>query len=119
LLYPALPQSQEIPADQPAFINHESALSVVIGESSYGGGYYRTVIRETRDGTTKTLLSDRLPRRGGKASVIPLYVGYKDQGNAASSTQREQGNPIFGHNCGIMSGFLGKIFVFLSKGLIF
>lgn len=119
LLYPAIPQSREMPADQAAFINNESSLSVVMGESSYGGGYYRTVVRETRDGKTKTLLSDDLPRRGRNANVIPLYVGYKDHSKAALSTEQGPKTLIFGHSCGILNTFLEKIFVFLSKGLTF
>jgi Pectate lyase superfamily protein len=118
LLYPAMPRSQELPADQAAFINHESSLSVAIGESSYGGGYYRTVVRETRAGTTKTLMSEGLPRRGGNASIIPLYVGYRepvadrdpDTGLPAKKTQKIT---FFGHDCGFLSGFLEQVFVFL------
>ncbi|HEY9848474.1 MAG TPA: glycosyl hydrolase family 28-related protein [Leptolyngbyaceae cyanobacterium] len=74
LLYPG---SGIIPDDQPAFINDESQLSIVIGESHYGGGRYKTFVKETRNGETKTLLSDILPGRGS-AKMIPLYVGYQD-----------------------------------------
>lgn len=76
LIYPG---SGNIPDDQPAFINNESFLSVVIGESHHGGARYHTFVKEVRKGVTKTLLHQDLPRRGS-ASVIPLYVGY--QGNA-------------------------------------
>jgi Pectate lyase superfamily protein len=128
LLYPAMPRSRELPADQPAFINQESALSVAMGESSYGSGYYKTIVRETRAGTTKTLTNDGLPHRGGNANVIPLYVGYKDSVGASAGTQdrnraalpaaSERKKSLFGHNCGFLSGLLAKIFVFLRQGVI-
>jgi Pectate lyase superfamily protein len=127
LLYPAMPRSRELPADQPAFINQESALSVVMGESSYGGGFYKTIVRETRGGTTRTLMNDGLPRRGGNANVIPLYAGYKDlggvptgkdQNRAALPAGLEQKKPLFRHNCGFLSGLLEKILVFLRLGLL-
>lgn len=73
LLYPA---SRTIPSDQPALINHESQLSVVIAESHHGGGRYTTLVQETRDGVTKVLKRTEVPRRGS-ASLLPLYVGYQ------------------------------------------
>jgi hypothetical protein len=75
LLYPA---SSRIPTDQPAFLSQESQISVVIAESQYGrGGRYQTLIRETRNGETRNLENNALPRRGG-GSVIPLYPGSKE-----------------------------------------
>lgn len=71
LLYPG---SGKIPEDQAAFINDESQFSVVMGESHHGGARYNTLVEEIRDGITKKLLSQDLPRRGS-ASIIPLYVG--------------------------------------------
>jgi hypothetical protein len=74
LLYPGSPK---IPADQPAFLNRDAQFSVVIAESHYkGGGRYRTIVQETRKGVTKTLTSDRVPKRGS-GMVLPLYVGYQ------------------------------------------
>lgn len=73
LLYPA---SRPIPADQPALINRESQLSVVIAESHHGGGRYTTLVQETRGGQTKVLKRTEVPRRGS-ASLLPLYVGYQ------------------------------------------
>ncbi len=82
LLYPG---SGIIPDDQPAFLTDESQLSVVIGESHYGGARYKTFVKETRNGETKTLFSDVLPNRGS-AKMIPLYVGYQNSppGNSRS-----------------------------------
>lgn len=80
LLYPG---SQIIPEDQPAFLNDESQLSVVIGESYYGGGHYKTFVKEIRDGETKILLSEFLPNRGS-AKMIPLYVGYQEDSPPAN-----------------------------------
>lgn len=127
LLYPAMPRSRSLPADQPAFINHESALSVVMGESSYGGGFYNTIVQETRGGITKTLMKDGLPRRGGNANAIPLYVGYKDtmggaaggkaSSHAAVPMESEQEKPFFGHHCGFLSGLFERFFEVLRQGI--
>jgi Pectate lyase superfamily protein len=127
LLYPAMPPSRELPADQPAFINHESAFSVVMGESSYGGGFYKTIVQETRGGTTKTLMNDGLPRRGGNANVIPLYVGAKDLGGVSAGVKNpsaalpavpEQRKPFFGHDCGILKHLFAKIALLWRQGAI-
>jgi hypothetical protein len=91
LIYPGSPI---ISSDEPAFINNESELSVIIGESHYGGGRYTTLVRETRNGTTKTLLRQNLPNRGS-GSMIPLYVGYKDsESSLINNNLRNHCNPI-------------------------
>ena len=73
LLYPGSPK---IPEEQPAFINDDSQLSVVIVESHYGnGGRYKILVKEVKNGMIKTLPDTDLPQRGS-ASIIPLYIGF-------------------------------------------
>jgi hypothetical protein len=81
LLYPG---SGNIPDDQPAFLNDESQLSVVIAESHHGGARYKTFVKETRNGASKALMARDLPRRGS-ARVIPLYVGNPGDGSEISA----------------------------------
>jgi hypothetical protein len=114
LLYPA---STEIPSDQPAFINNESQLSVVIGESYYEGGNYETVVQETRGGVTKTLLNSTLPRRGN-GSMVPLYVGYPQEANAVSHTpdlNNNQNAGAKGSPWGGLKALLARLFSVFKK----
>jgi hypothetical protein len=87
-------------------------------------------VQETRGGITKTLMKDGLPRRGGNAITIPLYVGYKDTrggsvGSAAGKDPRHaalpsesaQKKPLFGHDCGFLSGMLERFFGVLKQGI--
>jgi hypothetical protein len=82
LLYPS---SRAVPADQPAFINQGSQLSVAIAESHHGGGRYTTLVQERRGERTKTLSRTEVPRRGS-ASMLPLYVGYPGSEKQTLST---------------------------------
>ncbi|BAU66918.1 hypothetical protein STA3757_43240 [Stanieria sp. NIES-3757] len=62
---------------EPMFINHESSISITVGEINYGGGpNYTTYIRETRGGVTRDLPASKLPIYVGGGKHIPLYVGY-------------------------------------------
>lgn len=72
LLYPVQP----IPAEQPAFINNESSLSVSIAESCHAPDYnYKVVVQEIRDGVTKTLPNTALPGRTFCSFTLPFYSG--------------------------------------------
>jgi hypothetical protein len=75
LIYPAS-GGNRIPKGQPAFINHESLLSIAgVGESrSLRIGSYDVIVQETQNGTQKNLRSSDLPRRDF-GFLIPLYVG--------------------------------------------
>lgn len=74
LIYPAN-GGNLIPADQPAFINNESSLTLVgVGESRYNVGSYSILVEEIRDGVTYQLLNDEVLRRG-EGFLIPLYTG--------------------------------------------
>lgn len=73
LIYPVQP----VPAEQPAFINDGSSLSVSIAESCYSGDYnYKVIVRETQDGVTKTLLNKNIPGRTFCSFTLPLYMGF-------------------------------------------
>jgi Pectate lyase superfamily protein len=64
--------------NDPMFINHESSISISMGEINYGGGpNYTTYVRETRNGVTRNLSRNRLPNYMGSGKQIPLYVGYQ------------------------------------------
>lgn len=76
LLYPVQP----VPAEQPAFINDGSSLSVSIAESCYASDYnYKVIVKETRDGVTKTLPNTAIPGRTFCSFTLPLYVGNRDE----------------------------------------
>lgn len=65
--------------EAPMFINHESSISITLGEINYGGGApYTTYVRETRGGVTRELTADDLSYYMGDGKHIPLYVGYSD-----------------------------------------
>jgi hypothetical protein len=66
----------DVPKGMPMFINHESALSLTIGESNYRGNPFLTVVRETRGGKTKELTFGQGPVKRGRASAVALYTGY-------------------------------------------
>ncbi len=71
LLYPV----QRVPAEQPAFVNHESSLSVSIGESCYATDFnYKVIVKATQNGMTKTLLNQSVPKRSGCSFSLPLYT---------------------------------------------
>ncbi len=71
LLYPVQP----VPAEQPAFINDASSLSVSIAESCYASNYnYKIIVKETRDRVTKTLPNTAIPERTFCSFTLPLYA---------------------------------------------
>jgi hypothetical protein len=87
LLYPA---SAQVPAEQPAFLNQESQISVAIAESQHGrGGRYQTLVREIQNGETRNLENNAVPRRGG-GSVIPLYPGSKQLDSLNNKVKGEE-----------------------------
>ncbi|MBW3625931.1 MAG: glycoside hydrolase family 55 protein [Armatimonadetes bacterium] len=63
----------------PMFVNHESSVSLTIGESWFNrrDSPFVELVRETRDGVTRTLKIGEAPGRTG-GSMLPLYVGYKE-----------------------------------------
>ncbi len=65
----------DVPLGMPMFINHESSLSLTIGESNYRGNPFLTVVRETRGGQTKELTYGQGPAQRGRASAVALYAG--------------------------------------------
>lgn len=89
LMYPA---SGTVTA--PAFINNESSMSVITLEekTSASQGSYTDWFVETRDGVTGTLQDSALPVRQPASTVIPLYVGYKEnlaKGKSASASSSQ------------------------------
>lgn len=58
----------------PMFVNDESYVSVVIGESCFTGDPYTILVRETLKGATRELKRGEAPERTG-GSVLPLYSG--------------------------------------------
>ncbi|PSN16430.1 endopolygalacturonase [filamentous cyanobacterium CCT1] len=64
--------------DNPMFINHESSISITLGEVSFLDDdlEYTTYVRETRDGVTRYLSGDSLTYYVGGGKHVPLYVGY-------------------------------------------
>lgn len=71
LLYPIQP----VPAEQPAFINNESSLSVSIAESCYAANFnYKVIVKATQNGVTKTLLNQAAPKRSWCSFSLPLYT---------------------------------------------
>ncbi len=69
--------SPVIPDERPILINNESAVSFTAATNGRSeiGHFWRTIVRETQNGVTKTLDWQALPRRYENQSVIPLYVG--------------------------------------------
>ncbi|WP_373541641.1 hypothetical protein [Chamaesiphon sp.] len=63
--------------NDPMFINHNSAISITLGEVNHGGGpNYTTYVRETRGTLVRNLAAGSLPNYVGSGRQIPLYVGY-------------------------------------------
>jgi hypothetical protein len=68
LLYPAC---APMPDGRAAFINTESQVSLIMSGSIYAGcRFYPTMVRETRGGVTRELLTTAFPWR-----TLPLYAG--------------------------------------------
>ena len=82
LIYPSVGASS-FPADQAAFINNESSLTIAgIGESRYGNsGSYPILVQEIRNGSTKTLLNDSNLAQRSNGFLIPLYAGSNKVGD--------------------------------------
>lgn len=75
--------SQTTPVTAPAFINHESSVSVSHAEFRQNStrSIFPVIVRETRGGVTKDLLSTDVPSRpaafdASPSYVLPLYAGY-------------------------------------------
>lgn len=68
-----------IPEGRPILINNQSNVSFTASTNgnSAEGHYYKVMVRETRNGITKELEWQDVPRRYENESIIPLYVGYK------------------------------------------
>ena len=63
----------------PMFINVESSVSFSVGEVNFSYNPFLELVRETRNGVTRTLTRDNTPqRRYVPGSMLPLYVGYYD-----------------------------------------
>lgn len=70
-----------LPPEQPAFINHESQMSVTACEHQGRSdkNQYSIVMRETRGGVARLLLDDGLPNRDlGQSFVLTRYSGVLD-----------------------------------------
>jgi hypothetical protein len=68
LLYPAC---APMPDGRAAFINTESHVTLIMSGSIYAGcRFYPTMVRETRGGVTRELLTNAYPWR-----TLPLYAG--------------------------------------------
>lgn len=80
---------------EPMFINHESNMSVTIGESNFvsPSTAFENLVRETQDGTTRTLTQADVPRRGA-ASAIPLYVGTRPDLSTPASRLTVTGSAV-------------------------
>lgn len=64
--------------NEPMLINHESNISMTLGEINFGGGPpYTIYVRETRNGLTRDLLAEKVPIYVGGGRHLPLYVGYQ------------------------------------------
>lgn len=71
LIYPV----NTVPAAEPAFINNESAQSLIYVETAYSSSSRHDIqVQETRDGVTSNLYRADLPTRG-LGSFMPLYSG--------------------------------------------
>ncbi len=68
------------PAETPMFINEESSLTIIIGQSMFSRKFkaFNPLVRETRDGQTRELGAADTPGRTG-GGLIPLYVGDKSE----------------------------------------
>jgi hypothetical protein len=62
------------PKDDPMFACTDSTVSVRMADTCFSGKPYRTLVRETRGGETKTLAYKDAPSRYGIGRVLPLYV---------------------------------------------
>ena len=63
------------PKKTPMFTNDNSSVSVSISECNFNGNPFRTLVKQKKGSTTKTLSKGDTPQRCN-GSVIPLYVGY-------------------------------------------
>jgi hypothetical protein len=65
----------------PMFVNADSSVFVFFNEVCYSGDPFRTLIRETRGGTTKEIAS-------GQGGIAP-YIGYRGKRDRQVGTDRE------------------------------
>ncbi len=66
----------------PMFVNEDSSVSLVMGETNNNKHPYQTIIKETRKGETRYLNKPDAPSRATGA-MLPLYVGYQKSGTDA------------------------------------
>jgi hypothetical protein len=75
-------------ADFPSELMFRSVDSWVsfagVRETNFNGNFFRTVVEETRDGTTRSLAAQEAPG-GINGSLLPLYVGYPSEAIARQS----------------------------------
>ena len=70
LLFPGLPVAEETPA----FINHESMVSLSYGTIGfYESHNFHTHVVDTQNGSTRKLIRDDLTVRNDVGSMVPLY----------------------------------------------
>lgn len=68
----------DLPLEEPMFINDRGAFSVVIGESAYGpNSFYKVIVQERRVDAIRRLFFNEIPRRVGNGwgAQLAFYVG--------------------------------------------
>lgn len=63
------------PKTEPMFSIHQSAASFILRETCFNGNPFQVMVSETRDGQTKILGKDEVPRRTG-GGLLTLYTGF-------------------------------------------
>ncbi|MBW4691353.1 MAG: glycoside hydrolase family 55 protein [Lyngbya sp. HA4199-MV5] len=61
----------------PMFINHESSVSITLGEVNFGAPSYPIYVREIRSGVTRDLANSSLQNYIGTGKQFTLYTGYQ------------------------------------------
>lgn len=68
----------DLPLEEPMFINDRGAFSVVIGESAYGpNAFYKVIVQERRLDAIRRLFFNEIPRRVGNGwgAQLAFYAG--------------------------------------------
>ena len=77
LIYPV----NALPIEQPMFVNDASAMTAIIGESSFSGDAdHKIIVEETRNGELRRLFDFEAPGRVGffRGVQLCLYSGFED-----------------------------------------